>query len=310
MVSWLLRLATRLGVSLDGLASESFGIHDPLGHSQWWRRPHRSLLEHISARTDVSAARLWRMTFGGWHPAYQDDEAHARFSSGYHDRSASKGPEYRIAVCTECLKGDKTPHLRTAWLIGWMAACAVHGTSLVDRCPRCRAGLRVLPCSTQPSRSVTDCALCGRSVLLARRAPAHASVLRLQAVLLKGKREGITELAGLGRFTWTQTVALADVLVGTASAELTAAERQRLWARHCFELRDKPCRGTHVYDGRRASLRFLAWLTEGWPHSEGAVFGRALLERLRSGLSDVSYPIESGTKRRIWKLLDSAAATV
>lgn len=36
----------------------------------------------------------------------------------------------------------------------------------------------------------------------------------MQTALLRGKQAGVTELDGLGRFTWTEIVALIDVLVG------------------------------------------------------------------------------------------------
>ena len=36
---------------------------------------------------------------------------------------------------------------------------------------------------------------------------------------------------------------------------------------------------TQVYDWRHDSLRFIAWLIEGWPESPGATVGREMLRR-------------------------------
>ncbi|MGO9264037.1 MAG: hypothetical protein ACLQBA_03975 [Candidatus Binataceae bacterium] len=43
----------------------------------------------------------------------------------------------------------------------------------------------------------------------------------MQAALFRGKCEGITELEGLGRLTWQEMVALADVLTGMVWTDLT-----------------------------------------------------------------------------------------
>ena len=80
LFSWLMRLVTRMGVSMHALASCSFGIDDRYGHSRWWSRPHPWLLMRISERTDVGIARLRPITFEAFQPVYRDDEASARFA--------------------------------------------------------------------------------------------------------------------------------------------------------------------------------------------------------------------------------------
>src|SRR6185437_14908764 len=57
LLSWLLRLATRLGVPFHVLAREAFGIDDRSGHTLWWHRPHPWTLARIAERTGVSVAR-------------------------------------------------------------------------------------------------------------------------------------------------------------------------------------------------------------------------------------------------------------
>ena len=138
LFSWLLRLTTRMGVSMHTLARCSFGIDDRYGHTRWWCRPHPWLLMRISERTDVSVARLRTMTFGGLQPAYRDDEASARFTGRRYDSRSPVSRSYRFAVCGRCLKDDAKPYLRLSWLMGWMAVCPHHGTVLIDRMHRMR----------------------------------------------------------------------------------------------------------------------------------------------------------------------------
>src|SRR5487761_1061846 len=92
LLSWLLRLATRLGVSFHVLARQAFGVDDRFGHTRWWNRPHPWTLARIAERTGVSVARLRSMTFVGLESAYRDDEAPARFAGRRYD---SRGREQR-----------------------------------------------------------------------------------------------------------------------------------------------------------------------------------------------------------------------
>ncbi len=279
LLSWLLRLATRLGVSLHALARRSFGVDDRPGRTQWWCRPHPWVLARISERTGVSVARLQRMTFERLEIVYRDDEASARFAGRRYDTRAPEWRAYRFAVCGQCLKSDATPYLRTPWLIGWMAACPHHGTILIERCKVCHAGLRVAPFATAASFSPATCTRCANSLLDHGDVPAHPSVTRMQTALLRGKCEGVTELDGLGRLTWKEMVALADVLIGMVWTDLTLAEQERIFRLYISDTGDAPLGDDGIYDCRHGSLRFLAWLTEGWPDSPGARVGLSLLLR-------------------------------
>jgi hypothetical protein len=111
----------------------------------------------------------------------------------------------------------------------------------------------------------------------------HPSVIRLQEALLKGKREGVTELECLGTFTWKEIVALTDTVVGMVWTDTTFEERGRLWSQYEHEDFDAPRVEMQFYDCRHDSLRFLAWLLEGWPDSVGASIGRGMLWRGLSG---------------------------
>jgi hypothetical protein len=280
LFSWLLRLATRMGVSMHALASCSFGIDDRYGHTRWWCRPHPWLLMRISERTDVGVARLRPMTFDGFQPAYRDDEASARFTGRRYDGRSATSRSYRFAVCGRCLKDDVKPYLRLSWLIGWMAVCPYDGTVLIERCNTCGARLRVAPFATTSRFSPATCTRCGRSLLEQGETSAHPSVKVIQTALMRGKAQGVTDIEGLGRFTWEEMVALADVLIGMLWTDLTLSEQQRIFHLYTADDAGDFAKGDNgIYHCRHGSLRFLAWLLEGWPNSQGARVGHSLLMR-------------------------------
>ena len=278
-LSWLLRLATRLQVSTHTLATRGFDIDDRSAGSQWWCRPHRWLLARISEKTDVSVERLRQMTFEGLEPPYRDDEAGARFAGRRYDRVAPDRRAYRFAVCGPCLQGDDHPYLRSAWLLGWMATCPVHGCILIEHCESCGAGLRAPPFSSARSFSPTVCTRCSKSILSDSYRAAHASVVQLQAVLHAGKRNGVLELEGLGRLTWKEMIALADVLIGMVWTDLTLAQQEDIFRTYTADTCNQRQDADRIYDCRHGSLHFLGWLIAGWPGSPGASVGRRMLIR-------------------------------
>jgi len=279
LLSWLLRLATRLRVSLRALTTSGLGVDDRTLDTQWWCRPPAWLLVRISERTGVSLARLWEMTFEGFEPAYRDDEASGRFTGRRYDSLAAKSPGYRFAVCGECLRADYSAYLRRFWLIGWMAVCPDHGTILIERCSACNARLRIAQLATRASFSPATCTRCGAHLLHGPGAQAHPSVRRLQAALLRGKSQGAAEINGLGELTWREIIALADVLIGMVWTDLTVAEQEQLWFPYTQTFRHELRQPTDIFGGRHDSLCFLAWLIDGWPHGEGPAVAKALLAR-------------------------------
>lgn len=279
LFSWLLRLATRMGVSMHALASCSFGIDDRHGYTRWWCRPHPWLLMRIRERTNIGVARLRPMTFERFQPAYRDDEASARFTGRRYDAGSPGLRGYRFAACGQCLKEDAKPYLRLPWLIGWMAVCPRHGTVLMERCKACGASLRVAPFATTSAFSPATCTRCAKSLLDQGEVSAHPSVMRIQASLLRGKSEGVTDVEGLGRFRWEEMVALADVLLGMVWTDLTLTEQERIFNLYISNSGDSAQEDDGIYDCRHGSLQFLAWLTQGWPNSPGAEIGRSMLVR-------------------------------
>jgi hypothetical protein len=278
-LSWLLRLTTRFRVSLRALMIAGFGVDDRTLGAQWWCRPPGWLLVRISERTGLSIERLREMTFEGIEPAYRDDEASGRFTGRRYDSWTTESRGCRFVVCGECLTSNTAVYLRRFWLLGWMAVCPDHGTILIERCSACRAKLRVAPFTTRASFSPVTCARCSAPVLHGADIPAHPSVCRLQAALLRGKCDGVIELDGLGELTWKEIVALTDVLIGMTWTDLTLAEQEQLWIPYMQAFRHESWQPTEIFEDRHDSLCFLAWLIQGWPHGEGPAVAKGLLTR-------------------------------
>ena len=277
LFSWLMRLVTRMGVSMHALASCSFGIDDRYGHSRWWCRPHPWLLMRISERTDVSVGRLRPMTLEAFQLAYRDDDASARFAGRRYDARAPSSRSYRFAVCGGCLKDDARPYLRLSWLIGWMAVCPRHSTVLIERCENCSASLRVAPFATTASFAPAICTRCNGSLLKQVEHEAHPSALMMQSTLVQGKTQGVGNIEGVGRFTWQEMVSLIDVLMGTLWTDLILSDRERIFQAYKDDVGGPGKKHDGLYDTRHGSLRFIAWLLHGWPDSPGARIGRRLL---------------------------------
>jgi len=279
LLSWLMRLATRLGVSLRALAASGFGMEDRPVALHEWCRPHPWLLMRISQRTGVPVARLRQMTFESFQPIYRDDEASGRFTGRRYDNRAAEPRAYRFVVCPACLRSDTRPHLRREWLIGWVAVCAQHGTVLLERCAGCRKRLQFPAFRSRASFSPEFCTRCSAGVSRGPDEPAAASVARIQAALLAAKSNGEVELDGLGQLSWPEIVALVDVLLGTVWTGLTLAEQGEIWTLYTESFREARYQPTDVYRSRHDSLYFLAWLLEGWPDRTGATIARGLLGR-------------------------------
>lgn len=280
LLSWLLRLATHLDLSMDALAEDGFGVVDYSAHSNWWRRPSAEGLERICARTGIEESHIQPMTLAGWR-VYRDDEATERFGQRIYQTLAPHRRMQRWAVCRQCLASDAIPYLRRSWLIGWLAVCPVHGTILIDRCAGCGAKLYAAPFRSKAPFSPLICRGCGDALDGFDR-PARSSVARLQGALLLGKRTGRLELAGIGRLSWMDMVALADVMLGTLWNTMTGDEQLGVWATYWKEFELEPPEG-RVWVARYEALEVLAWFVEGWPRSAGSAIATKLLARWMTG---------------------------
>jgi TniQ protein len=277
LLSWLLRLASRLRVPMHTLAYSSFGVDDRGGHTRWWLRPHPWSLARISERTGVPVIRLRKMTLSGYQPVYRDDEAGGRFCGRRFEVLPPDRRLFRFAVCGACIKEDDRPYLRHEWLIGWTAVCAKHNVQLIERCQQCRAVLRVARWTAATTFAPGRCTRCGESVRVFADQPAHPSVSALQEMMIGAKLKGLIDLAGLGQLTWREFVALADILLSGVWRGTTMDERAQVKDLYTESLGD--LHGSDMYDGRHDSLRFLAWLLDGWPHGLGPQVAQEMLRR-------------------------------
>jgi hypothetical protein len=78
--------------------------------------------------------------------------------------------------------------------------------------------------------------------------------------------------------SWSETIALIDLLLGVYWRVLDYDEQESIRTHH-KESDLAPCLADRAYDIRYGSLQFLTWLFEGWPHSTGARTARDLLAR-------------------------------
>ncbi len=276
LVSWLLRLATRLQVSLHTLVRAGFWINDRRERSEWWRRPEPQMLSRIAAKTGISLDRLRGMTFESWAPVYRDDEASDRFSAARFRAEAPRRLGFRYVLCEQCLEVGTAPYLRIPWAIGWLAVCPEHASIMTAHCQKCRARLRIGQPSSVARFSPTTCVQCGNDLRYGLDEPAHPAVLRLQQALFEGKRHGTTRLADIGRVSWMEAMAFADVVLGMLWTDATPAEQQRGYAlfRKEYEISE-----TRLFSTRYCDLAFLAWLTDGWPHGTGPQIAMDMLAR-------------------------------
>lgn len=300
LLSWLLRSATHLGLSMEKLAEDGFGVVDYSAHSTWRRRPRLKVLERIRARTGIDVAHLQAMTLADWN-SYRNDEATQRFGQRVYEGLAPHRRLQRWAVCRQCLESDSVPYLRRSWMIGWLGVCPDHGRMLIDRCDACGARPSAAPLgSTRLPFSPRICRRCGNELDGFDR-PARPSEARLQGVLLQGKQTGHLELAGIGRLSWRETVALIDVILGTLWTGLTGDELHGVWAKYRTEIEREPLE-TGVWGARYRSLKVLAWLLEGWPQSAGSVVATELFARwLTRGGNHISRHV-LGSRADRWQL--------
>src|ERR1700679_874351 len=77
--AWLRRYAEPFGLAPEALLLRSCDI-ELAAATEWWRRPHRALINGLAQRTGVSAAEIGVMTFADWRDDGRSDEMPERFS--------------------------------------------------------------------------------------------------------------------------------------------------------------------------------------------------------------------------------------
>lgn len=96
-------------------------------------------------------------------------------SLGSRNRKRHGGLQY----CPACLHEDRKPYFRIQGRLAWHTGCAVHGTSLVDRCPHCEAPVEPHRLSALGG-NMTICAICERSLCESSGAIADADAFAFQ----------------------------------------------------------------------------------------------------------------------------------
>jgi hypothetical protein len=288
LLSWLLRLATSLGVSLRVLTQEAFGIKDRPGDSPWWRRPNPWFLQRISHKTGLGIERLNRMTFRSWMSEYREDEDCERFGGRHYAPSAPESRALRLAVCSQCLAEDREPYLRLWWMIGWAAVCPRHRTILTDRCSWCRNKVRTPRSSGLIEFAPGLCASCGQSLEDDICWLANPAAVQMQDLLLSAKRYGSVEFDGIGRLSWSEILALLDYTIGAYWKDLSDEEQEQVRAEHAMS-HLAPSIVDSAYGRRYGSLLLITWFLEGWPEGDGPKVARRLLELGLKEKKDRSY---------------------
>jgi transposase len=261
--SWLLRYAEPFGLAPEALLLRSCDV-ELAAATEWWRRPHRALIDGLAQRTGVSAAEIGVMTFADWLGDGRSDEMPERFSRlRFQNVRPVTRQMRRTSVCPRCIAEDETQYIRRNWTLGWITACPAHGTVLVSECPDCGTKLRLPRLSSGDYFAPGRCARCAFRLGRADDRRAHQSVLDLQARMLDGRDRGVFDLPGHGIIPWPVAVALFDVLLGAVWIETKPSARTRLFARIAKdigrdELGENP---TGSYEG----LAILAWILAGWP---------------------------------------------
>jgi hypothetical protein len=104
-------------------------------------------------------------------------------------------------------------------------------------------------------------------------------VLQLQTAMLDAKRYGAIDIEGIGRLSWPEFVALADVLLGTLWIEPRPKELEETIRGFYAELSWNPLAEGSAYGSRNGALGLLAWFFRGWPWRPGPAKARQLLGR-------------------------------
>jgi hypothetical protein len=304
LISWLLRLASRLEISPQVLASEGLGLTASDERWRWWLPLHPWVFKRMSDKTGVPVERLRQMTLASWAPDYRNDLEDERFA--YRQacqgtgRVGEKRRQARFVFCPECLTADQQPFVRLSWTIGWVALCPLHITRLVTRCERCQVKLRFPLHSWMGAFLPQTCLQCRDAVSFEAPLSAHLSVLKLQQALLRGKRDGVVELDGLRPLSWQEFISLADIWVDIFWNDHLPHDTEGF--RKQFEV-DFSLESSEPSDRRYRSLALLGWFLEGWPSGAGPQLARDILARWLEGAYGSSQALRRNSRRsRPWHL--------
>lgn len=270
LISWLSRLATRLGISVQTLLQSSGVTPDCTDEPSWWLRPAPPVLARIARKTGTEAKKLLNMTFAQWAPVIQDDgDIVERFYPPRQLLSARARRQslQQLVLCPQCLRGDPEPYFRLPWMLAWTAVCPRHTTVLMSRCPRCRAHLKLSELIT--SYAPLRCGCCHTDLARADILPANERVVQLQSALLTCKQHGSSEWPGLGVMSWLVATATLEVLLGLAWTPTLRRNQLYRYIRRDFCIDGE----FDAWEGRYGQLLVVAWLLDRWPRNLRACVG-------------------------------------
>jgi len=305
LVSWLCRLASKIGLSPLAFIRHAFGI-DSHHDAQWWRRPGAEQLARIAAGTGISLKQLGAMTLAGWFQARQDEQQE-RFSAQYALHSPERHATDRfIAACLHCLAEGNVAYVRRDWMLGWQAACAHHQCRLVHRCPACRAELRLANLGSRDVIVMGRCRRCGTRWHQPDAPAVSPVVIGWQSQLLKLKRQGIAVLPSLGRIDWATFMVIADLVAAALWPGEVDHHREQLFERILRDL-DMPASDRLLieWSSNEGMLLTLAWLMADWPNRLEQML-EALHAPAVEALLDRLIEVDGGMRERLRDLLGSA----
>ncbi len=120
-------------------------------------------LEDLAERLGVPRRTVAEATLADWRERLdggltrQACDTPLLLSAGVFHRDRTR---HALQFCPDCLF-EGTQHFRKSWRLGFMVACDIHGTALLDACAWCDAA--IVPHRSMTSRLV-DCHRCGRSI--------------------------------------------------------------------------------------------------------------------------------------------------
>ena len=117
-----------------------------------------------------------------------------------------------IQFCPTCLQEDVTPFFRLPWRFGWNIGCALHKTTLLDRCPECSATLTPHRLKADSAHAAV-CATCKTDLRNTNSEPCSTDALNFQKAADKVALQGFGNCYNKtwNAATWFET---ADFLVG------------------------------------------------------------------------------------------------
>jgi hypothetical protein len=283
--SWMTRIATAHGVSLQCLCWETWPSSDVLMHDID-RRPPPGLIEKLARRTELPITRIQQMVLpslvgrllenlpssSGWVQWVLPILLRTRVSHG-------------IQYCPDCLAEEAEPHWRIDWRLAFVTTCPRHLRLLLDTCPSCGAAPNPLALFKEQRPSVEpapvhQCRWCGydyrgRYDGLDSSISPSKTAIQFEACLIQALREKWFDLRGYGLIHSIPFFrGLHLILTMLASKGQSGRLREAVHHHLDFEYPPTLVSGQSrrvLFERQNVSTRhqlitMAAWVTEDWPN--------------------------------------------